>query len=578
MSEYAVSTVFKAKDAVSAVFGKMGRQAGFFGDEADRAFRKASRSGSRFGDIVKGILFTDVLKGGLSQLRRGVSSVTEEFILYDNAITSASAKFKGLNLQSKEGIKTLINLKSVARELGATTEFTSSQAAEGLEFLAMAGFSAEQSIATLPGVVDLATTAKTDLARATDIASDALGAFGLQSKNTAKLQQNLTRINDVFAKTTVTANTDMEMLFEAVKKGAPTFTDAGQKMETFAAMAGVLAGAGVKGGEGGTALRNMLQRLSKPTAEAAKVLDKLNVTVQDSDGNFRDAIDILADFEKGLKGVGSAERTAALATVFEARAATGVSILLKKGSEGLREYRDSLIDSSGAAISMADVIRGSLGNQLATLRSASIELGFKVMDAFEGKIGPAIERFTETIRGIDVPAIVEGFKSFYSTLSKFSPVFYGMAAAFATYTALFAAFAILTKIKAFMAFVVVLKSTAAAMGILNAVMASNPIGLVAVAIGTLVAGVILLRENWDAVVASFKSGFGVFSKLSEWFGGDVEKKVTVERESPNAALLAAQRVQFTGRLDINGAPEGSKAEAETTGAPSIDMSLSGKNL
>lgn len=580
MPDFAVSTVFKAKDGVSAVFGKMGKQAGFFGDSADKAFRKASRSGSRFGDIVKGILVTDVIKGGLRALSNGLRAVSAEFVDYDAAIVSASAKFKGLNLNTQEGIDTFNQLKKTAREVGATTEFSATQAAGGLEFLAMAGFDAEQSMAALPGVVDLATASNVDLARATDIASDSLGAFGLMTTNTAKLTLNLARVNDVFAKTTTTANTNMEQLFEAVQKGAPAFTAAGQSMETFAALTGIMANSGVKGGEAGTSLRNVMLRLADPAKEAATVMSKLGVETQDQAGNFRDVIDILGDFEKGLEGMGTAQRTQALSTVFGARAVTGINLLLQEGTDGLRKYRGELENSAGASKTMADVIRSSIGNQLKGLNSALIELGFQFFDTFKNQIGPAIKSLTEFVRGIDIPAMVASFNSFLDVLIKFKPIILGIAAAFAIYNGVFIAFAIAGKIKTFLLFASALKSLAAAQGILNVVMALNPIGAIAAAVGLLVAGLVLLVDNWDAVVAAFKSGFKFISDI---FGGDskeVDIKKTVDvnsRQAPNAANAAAQRVQFNGQLNIAGAPEGSTISGETTGAPPVRMDMAGVN-
>ena len=581
MPDFAVSTVFKAKDGISAVFGKMGKQAGFFGDDADKAFRKASRSGSRFGDIVKGILVTDVIKGGLRALSNGLRAVTSEFIDYDAAIVSASAKFKGLDLNTQDGIDTFNELKKTARDVGASTEFSATQAAGGLEFLAMAGFDAKQSIAALPGVVDLATASNVDLARATDIASDSLGAFGLMTKDTAKLTENLARVNDVFAKTTTTANTNMEQLFEAVQKGAPAFTAAGQSMETFAALTGVMANSGVKGGEAGTSLRNVMLRLADPAKEASKVMNALGVSTQDQAGNFRDVIDILADFEKGLEGMGTAQRTQALSTVFGARAVTGINLLLQEGTDGLRKYRGELENSAGASKTMAEVIRQSIGNQLKGLNSALIELGFQFFDTFKNKIGPAITSLTEFVRSINIPAMVASFNSLLDTLLPFRGVILGIAAAFVTYNAVFIAFALASKIKTFLAFAAALRAVGVAQALLNIVMAANPILLVAAAVGLLVAGLVLLFDNWDAVIKAFKSGFGIFDAVANFFGDDdVEVKKTVDitsRQAPNAANVAAQQVQFNGQLNIAGAPEGSTVSSETDGAPPIRMELAGAN-
>jgi len=582
MPSFAVSTVFKAKDGVSAVFGKMGKQAGFFGDNADKAFRKASRSGSRFGDIVKGILVTDVIRGGLRALRDGLRAVTTEFIDYDAAIVSASAKFKGLNLNTQEGIKTLEALKQTARDVGASTEFSATQAASGLEFLAVAGFNAEQAMSALPGVVDLATAGKVDLARATDIASDSLGAFGLMTKDTAQLTLNLARVNDVFAKATTTANTNMEQLFEAVSEGGVQFTATGQSMETFSALAGVMADSTIKGGRAGTVLRNVMLRLSNATPAATKVIDKLGVKIKDGDGNFRDIIDILADFETGLKKMnGTVDKSAALAEVFGARAVGGVNILLQKGTKELRVYRDSLIDSAGASKTMADIIRQSIGNQLKGLNSALIELGFQFFDTFKNKIGPAITSLTEFVRGINIPAMIASFNSLLDTLRPFRGVILGIAAAFVTYNAVFIAFALASKIKTFLAFAAALRTVGIAQGLLNIVMMANPIGLVAAAVGLLVAGLVLLFDNWDAVVKAFKSGFGIFDAVANFFGDDeVEVKKTVDiatRQAPNTANIAAQQVQFNGQLNIAGAPEGSTVSGETKGAPPVRIELAGAN-
>lgn len=582
MPDFAVSTIFKAKDGVSVVFGKMGKQAGFFGDDADKAFRKASRSGSRFGDIIKGILVTDVIKSGLRALRDGLRAVTSEFIDYDAAIVSASAKFKGLNLNTQEGIDTFNALKKTARDVGASTEFSATQAAGGLEFLAMAGFDAKQSIAALPGVVDLATASNVDLARATDIASDSLGAFGLTTKDTAKLTANLARVNDVFAKTTTTANTNMEQLFEAVQKGAPQFTASGQSIETFSALIGVMANSGVKGGEAGTVLRNVMLRLASPTKEAAKIMKDLGVNVKDKvTGNFRDVIDILADFEKGLKGMGDVQRSAALSTTFGARAVSGINLLLQEGTDGLRTYRGELENSAGASKTMAEVIRQSIGNQLKGLNSALIELGFQFFDTFKNQIGPAISSLTEFIRGINIPAMIASFNSLLDTLRPFRGIILGIAAAFVTYNAVFIAFALASKIKTFLAFAAALRAVGVAQGLLNIIMAANPILLVAAAVGLLVAGLVLLYDNWDAVVKAFKSGFGIFDAVANFFGDDdVEVKKTVDittRQAPNAANVAAQQVQFNGQLNIAGAPEGSTVSGETTGAPPVRMELAGAN-
>jgi len=417
MSGMSVSTAFTAQDKITSAFRKMGRGAGIFENKATRSFRNVGRAGSRTGSIIKGILGAQFITKGISLLVGGLREATTQFIGFDQAVTSASSKFKGLNLATAEGQKTLEALKNTAREVGATTQFTAGQAAEGLDFLAMAGFNADQAMAALKPTVDLATVGQIDLSRATDIASDSLGAFGLMTDDTNKLQENFTRLNDVMALTMSRTNTNMEDMFEAIKKGAPTFTAAGQSMESFNALLGTMANSGVKGSEAGTALRNVMLRLSNPVGEAQSVLDNLGITTQDAGGNFRDVIDILSDFEVGLKGMGSAQRTAALSTVFGARAVTGVNILLAEGTDQLKAFRGELEASAGASQDMASVIRSSLQNRLASLKSAAIEVGFKFLQAFQGRAGNAIEFITEKIRDFNVQPIIDGV-NFISNIFK----------------------------------------------------------------------------------------------------------------------------------------------------------------
>ena len=390
MPDYAVNTRFTAKDRVTPAFKRMGK------------------SGTSVGTIFKGAFASAAVMRGLGIMFQGVSAITREFIDYDAAITAASAKFKDLNRTSDTYNETMVRLKQTARDLGATTEFTATQAAQGLDFLAMAGFNTEQAMAALPGVVNLATVAQTDLARATDIASDSIGAFGLMTEDAGQLQANFTRLNDVFARTMTTANTNMEDLFESVKKGAPAFTASGQSLESFNTLVGIMANSGVKGSESGTQLRNMMLRLAGPTGEAASLLKEMDIVVEDSQGNFRDIIDILADFEKGTASMGEVQKAAALKTIFGARSITGVNILLQEGSESLREYREKLIGATGASAEMADVIRGSLSNRIATLKSAAIELGFKFFDAFANKAATGLKFVTDLLQKIDPTPLING--------------------------------------------------------------------------------------------------------------------------------------------------------------------------
>lgn len=580
---FAVSTIFKSKDEQSANFNRMGKNAKKFGETTSRAFNRASKSATSFSTITKSILAAGAIQKGINLLGQGLGVVTTEFLDFDNAITQSSAKFKGLNLATKEGQKTLLELKKAARETGAETKFSAGEAAAGLDFYATAGFNAAQAMAVLKPTAKLATIANLDLARTSDIASDSLGAFGLMTKDSTQLQKNFTRISDVMAKTMTSTNTNMEDMFEAIKKGAPTFTAAGQSIETFSALMGVMANSGVKGSEAGTQLRNVMLRLAKPTKESAGVLAAMNVQTADSKGNFRDVVDILADFEKGLKGMGSEQRTAALATVFGARSVTGISILLKAGTKELRKFRGELDNSAGATDAMAKIMDKSLTNRLLKLKSAAIEVGFQLFSAFGEKGGDAIDSLAEKVGKIDLTPFIEGIRRVAGIVSNLFERF----RAFGERTGLFDSLsrglnAIIPLFKTFFS----IAKTA-----FNLLEKAGIIDLLAHSIGLLVDTLAFLADKFTAVwnaVRPFFEGAEDFSKgvsnLSGVLGFDDEGPSKLEQiistSGDNQELLsdaakfeAAQK--FQGQLNISGAPEGSTFTPGKGSDNSIDVVLLG---
>lgn len=438
--QFSIETVFKMVDRASAPIKKISRETGRFARSMKKSFKAARIAALKFTRFVKRKTFNalkSVGKLGFGALAIGTGLAVRSFVSFDKAITSTVAKFGGINLASKEGQKTFNDLKKAARDVGAATEFSATQAAEGLDFLAMAGFNSEQAISALPKVVDLATAANVDFARAVDISSDVLGAFNLQTKDTVQLEKNLVRVNDVLAKTVTSANTNMEDLFESIKKGGPTFKAGGQSIETFSALTGIMANAGIKGSEAGTALRNVMLRLAKPVGEAKKALKDLGVKVKDSDKNFKDIVDIIGQFEKGLKGMGDAQRTATLTTIFGARSVTGMNILLAQGEKALRSYRQSIIDSNGAAAQMAEIMRQSIINRLKTLASALTEVSFKFLETFSQDGKNAIDSLTESVKKIDdadIKRFIDTLKAGWSVIEGTAKLLKGLAEALLSVT------------------------------------------------------------------------------------------------------------------------------------------------
>jgi TP901 family phage tail tape measure protein len=605
--DFVVSTTFRAKDQVTASFKRMGRGAAFFEQKASQAFRRASANAANFGTVVKGILGARVIGAGVMAMRAGVGTVAREFVGLDQAISSAAAKFPETIKRGSDAFK---ELETVARKVGAQTKFSAMDAAGGLEFLAMAGFNAKASMAALPLVTDLTVIAQTDLARATDIATDSLGAFGLMERDAAKLTTNLTRVNDVFAKTITTANTDIEQLFESVKFAGPVATAAGASIETFSALTGQLANAGIKGSIAGTTLKNMFLNLAGATPQIKRQLKSLGVSIDDGTGNMRDMIDILGDLQKATENMGTRQKSAALDILFGKRAVAGANVLLSVGADKLRDYRKELQGAAGSAKEMAGDIQKSLENRLLSLKNALVEIGFKLVDAFMGKGPESLDAFIEAVRTFDVKPviaqikeIISMFKTAISVVDALSPIIAGAVAAWAAYKTVIIALAI--------------KQAA-----LNIVLLANPIGLVIAALGALVAaGVYVVKhwsefrdfftelwadltsgfENWGENISlflkdlwkRFKESFAAIwesvKPYVSWMGDLWKSPIELEAErrtakqppriAPNRAEAEARRqIDFQGKLSIAGAPKGSTFESKTRGAPPVKIEMAGANI
>lgn len=634
MPNFTLGFLIKAKDsAIINAFNRMGKGAEKFARRSEKSFLRASKSAAGLKTIMGGILGSSALMRGGMLMRQGISEVTGEFVNFDHAITSAGAKFPGM---VKRGSAAFDQLTAKAREIGAATEFTATEAAQSLEFFAMAGFTADQAMAVLGPSVDLATASNMDLARASDIASDALGAFNLRSKDSDQLTKNLTRINDVFARTVTKSNVTLENLFESMKDGGPTMTLAGQSLESFAAAVGIMGDAGIKGSKGGTVLKNAMLRMTAPPAAARRAMEALNLELENSDGSMKKFSDIIAGVEKGLVGMSTKQKTATLNALFGRRAIAGMSTILSAGSGALREYEDALKKSTGASKNMAAEMRQSLQNRLKTLKSAAIELGFKFLEAFQDKFPGAIDGAIEAIRNFDMKPVIEGVKTFIS----------GIKTAWTIFRALEPVIAMV--VGAFLTYKGVIIAITAAQTALNLVMNANPIGIIITLIGALTGAVIWLVHNWDEFivglrdqfpnamayldksVAMIKEAFSALASLitnlwddpeqamKDFFGfamklvreflnllsnvpgfGDLktEQKLSAglvggglssikipgaNREAPNGRSAAAEaerrEIDFKGELNINGAPKGSTFTSDTRGAPQIQTSMAGANF
>ncbi|MDR1853491.1 MAG: phage tail tape measure protein [Azoarcus sp.] len=382
-------------------------------------------------------------------------------------------------------------LQAQARELGATTSFTASEAGQAQGFLAMAGLTPEQILKSMPSTLDLAKASGLDLQRTADIASNIQTAYGLDAGQ-------MGRISDTLTKAFTTSNVDLEMLSQTMKYMGPVAAAAGMSLEESAAMAGLLGNAGIQADMAGTALRSTLSRLSSPPKAAAKALSKLGVATKDAQGNLRSVPEILADVSRSMQGMGSAEKIGLATDIFGARAAPGMMSLLNDVKK-IEPYIDVVKNSAGAARKTAEIMSDNIEGDIKTLISAYEELSISLTETNDGPLREVVQSVTGLLRGLgawinenkdlvgQVLKIAVGLLSFKVGLLA---VKYGASLLISPFLTLFT---IITKLRTVFLMVQAVGLKSAIVGMMN------PVGLLVAAIGLLVAAGYLLYDNWEDI-------------------------------------------------------------------------------
>lgn len=481
-SRFSVDAVFRAVDRFTGPLRSMGRQMVTFSALTTRSMEGASARAATFmTGVHRGVVAIGVAGAATAAIIGNIVSVGAT---YERTLVTATAKFPG---HIQRGTAAFEALDAAAQRAGATTEFDATGAAGALQNLAQAGFNAEQAIASLPGVVDLATNSGLELAEATGIATNSLGAYNLMTSDAAQLSANLTRVNDVFARTTTTANTSVTEMFEALTAGGPVANAAGASLETFSSLVGAMASAGIKGAEAGTALRNTFTMLQAPAAAGARALRQLRVETTDSSGNMRDVIDIIGDLTTATAGMGTAQRAQHLNAIFGARGIASATILMNAGSDSLRAFRTNLEGANGASAAMAATMRDTTTGDLDGLSSAVDGVKIAIFSLTSGALRDVINKMADWTNA-NSSVIASGVQEFVSFLVRNLDTFVEVVTRVGRVVAFFYAFAAAVRI------------AAAAQAAFNFVAAANPYVLVAMAI---VAAIALLVAYWPEVSAFF---------------------------------------------------------------------------
>ena len=379
----------------------------------------------------------------------------------------------------------LKQLEAVAREMGATTKFSAIEAAGGLNFLAMAGFSVQESITALPATLKLASAGAMELAESADIVSNVMQGFGLDASQTAETV-------DILTKAFTSSNTNLSQLGEAMSYAAPMAKAFGQDIITATAAVGFLSDAGIQGTRAGTGLSQSLLQLSKNA-------DKLGLDIKDAEGNLIPLVNILEEVEKA--GIS----TGVMIETLGARAGPAFATLMGRGSKALEEFSEELRNSQGIAEEVSNIQMQGLAGALTVLRSAFAELSIAMMQ----DVVPVLEGLAVRVKGV-----VDWLATLDDRTRKIIVITAALAAAMGPVLIitgqLFIAMGAITKAMAGSA-IAIRALTAAkilltrAQLALNAAYLANPMGVTIMAVAALAAGLYALTRNTERQTAAQKA-------------------------------------------------------------------------
>lgn len=416
-------------------------------------------------NVKKGALVaTGAIAAGITAF--GVSSV-KAGAEFDTSMSQVAATMGKTNseLQQEVGEVDLAwghfsgNLREYAQEMGKHTAFSATEAADALNYMALAGYDTQKSMQMLPNVLNLAAAGSMDLATASDMVTDASSALGLTTEET-------TALVDQMAMASTKSNTSVSQLGEAYLTVGGTAKQLKGGTTELSTALGILADNGIKGSEGGTILRNAITSLTAPTSRAQKELDALGVSVFDSEGNMRSMNDIMMDLDSSMSNMTGKERAEAMSKIFNKRDLKGIEALLAGAGDRWSELSGYIDDAQGSAQKMADTQLDNLQGDITLLKSAWEGLQISISD----KVTPAL-------RGL-----VQALTWAIDHADTLGPIILGAATAFGV-------FAIAINIGN------IITAVTTAMAALNAVLVANPIGIVVALIAGLVVAFTALWKN-----------------------------------------------------------------------------------
>lgn len=333
----------------------------------------------------------------------GIATASIKVGMNFEASMSQVAATMGLTVDEiANGSESFEMLEKAAKDAGSTTMFSASQSAEALNYLALAGYDAEKSVKALPTVLNLAAAGGLELAYASDLVTDSMSALGMES-------DQLEGFVDKLAKTSQKSNTSVAQLGEAILTVGGTAKIMAGGTTELAAQLGILGDNGIKGSEGGTALRNVLLALSAPTKKQADQMKELGIAAYDANGNLRPTNEIFQDLNGELSTMTQQERTEVLNNLFNKVDLKAANALLANSGDRFDELATQIDAADGAAEQMAATLNDNLKGKMTILGSSMEGLGIQIYEGMEAPLKGAVEMAIEYVGQLSKAFEEDGF-------------------------------------------------------------------------------------------------------------------------------------------------------------------------
>lgn len=475
-----------------------------FGNKVAESADKTEQQGEAL-EALAGALAAAGIKEGLEKIKEALEACVTAAADFEYAMSGVAAIANASNDE-------ISALTEKAQAIGASTVFTASQAAEALQYMALAGWNSQEMLAGVDGVINLAAASGENLGTVSDIVTDALTAFGLSAADTSHFV-------DVLAQASANSNTTVTMLGEAFKYAAPVAGALGYSVEDVATAMGLMANNGIKGSMAGTAMRTMFTKLTDDVVLSADAFGEVTISAANADGTMKPLSQTLAEMRGYFDQMTEVEKTSNAQAIAGQRAYAGLLAILNSTEEDYASLSAAIQDCTGAAQKMADVRMDNLQGDVTILQSA--------MDGLKIEIGnqltPALRELTQT--GTDVVDWAHNFiaehEGMVETITILVTV---MGVAVGTLTALSVAAGVLKT----------------AMGALNTVLMANPWILAATAVAALATAVIGFSASVASDAIPTASDFNEAARSMADTVADIDTAFTENRDSIEGTALQAE--------------------------------------